>query len=152
MIDRFEELIRELGQFLGLLLYVDQNHACMLKVHDDVQIQLQLDVAQENFLMASFAIEVPPGKFRENVLKEALKTNALPDPRPAVLSYLSQNNQLVLHQSLPLAILNGERLAGYFGAFLEEVESWKKTIQRGEANPHPIPSTQGPAKPFGLKL
>ncbi|MBS0625468.1 MAG: CesT family type III secretion system chaperone [Verrucomicrobia bacterium] len=151
MIDRFTELIQQLGQYLEMDLHVDHHHACSLKIRDKVQIQLQLDAAQEKLLVASFAIEVPPGKFRENVLKEALKTNALPDPRPAIISYLDRNNRLVLHLMLPLEILNGERLASYFGTFLEQVEAWIKAIEGGQVAPVLIESTVKAPKPFGLK-
>ena len=151
MTDRFEDLIQQLGHFLEMDLHVDHNRACLLQIHDTIRIQLQLDAAQEKLLMASFAIEVPPGKFRENVLREALKTNSLPDPRPAILSYLPQNNSLVLHQMFPLDILNGERLAGYFGAFLEQVESYVKAITNGQAAPILVAPTDSGRKPFGLK-
>ncbi|MCC6128160.1 MAG: CesT family type III secretion system chaperone [Chlamydiae bacterium] len=152
MTDRFTELIQELSDFLALSLHVDRNGCCLLQVHHKIGVQLQLDSSQTRLLMASLAIELPPGKFRENVLREGLKANFLPDPRPAVCSYLAQNNQLVFYQAFPLDILNGERLAGFFGAFLTEVESWVKAIESGRAAPVVSEPPLGGSGSFGLKL
>lgn len=152
MIDRFTELITELGAFLGLPLFVDRHGACTLQVHGKARIQMQMDPSHKNLLIASIAIEVPPGKFRENVLKDALKTNQLPDPRPAIVGYLPMNNHLTLHQSFPLDILDGKRLAAYFGAFMTETESWIEAIQSGKTAPLFFAPENPPPHPFGLRL
>jgi hypothetical protein len=152
MTSLFEDLLAQLSQFLRIPLHVDQNNACLLQIRGEIQIQLQLDVSQENMWMASLPIEIPPGKFRENVLKEALKTNNLPDPVAAIISYLPLTNRLALHQIFPLNILNGERLAAYFGSFLEQVESWILAIQQGRPAPIIISSEDRPPTPFGIKL
>lgn len=152
MIDRFTELLREFSDFLGLALHVDRNGCCLLQVHHKIGVQLQLDSSETRLLMASLAIELPPGKFRENVLKEGLKANFLPDPRPAICSYLAQNNHLVFYQAFPLHILSGERLAGFFGAFLTEVENWVQAIESGRAAPIISEPPRGSSGPFGLKL
>ncbi len=151
MTDRFAELLQEFSDFLGFALHVDRNGSCLLQIHHKIHVQLQLDSSQTKLLMACLAIELPPGKFRENVLMDGLKANFLPDPRPAVCSYLAQNNHLVLYQSFPLDILNGERLAGFFGAFLGEVESWVQAIESGRSSPlPPVPSSS--SRPFGIKF
>lgn len=152
MTDRFTELIAELGGFLGLALFVDRHGACSLQVHGKTKIQMQMDPTQRNLLIASIAIEVPPGKFRENVLKDALKINQLPDPRPAIIGYLPVNNHLTLHQSLPVDILDGKRLAAYFGAFMTETESWIEAIQHGRTAPLVLAPDNPPSHPFGLRL
>lgn len=135
MIDRFQELIAELGRALDLPLFVDTHQACTLEIADNIRIQMQLDPNQAHLFMACFAIEIPPGRFRENVLKEALKANFSPDPKPAVLGYTLQNNHLTLHQSIPIDILNGERLAGFFQSFLKEAQNWIRAIEQGKSAP-----------------
>ena len=152
MIDRFAELIEELGTFLGLSLFVDRHGACALQVHGKTKIQMQLDLSHQNLFMASIAIEIPPGKFRENVLRDGLKMNCLPDPRPASIGYLPANNHLTLHQSLPLEILDGKRLAGFFGAFTAEVEIWIEAIRNGKTAPINLAPDLPSSKPFGIKL
>lgn len=151
MIGQFEELLAALGKVFHLVLHIDQSNACSIQIHEGLVIQLQPDLAQENLWLFSKLVEIPPGKFRENVLKEALKANSLPDPRPGVFSYLSQSNHLVLCQKYPFSILDGERLAGLIGGFVEMGEIWQKAIVSGQAAPQTTPPRHGLPNPFGLK-
>ncbi len=134
MINQFEELLQALGNVFHLALHIDHSNACSIQIHGHV-IQLQLDVAQENLWVFSKLIEISPGKFRENVLRETLKANALPDPRSGTFGYVAATNHLALFQRYPLKILNGERLAGLMGAFLETADSWHNAIAAGYPAP-----------------
>ena len=136
MTDQFSSLLQELGTILQLPLHTDQYSACSIEI-PPIIIQLQLDATQESLFLFSKVIALPPGKFRENVLAEALKANALPDPRAAIFGYFAASNHLTLHQSFPSALLNGERLAGLFGAFYELGKSWHEAIASGRAAPLP---------------
>lgn len=135
MISPFEELLHELGQVFDLELHVDKQNACSIRVHNRITVQLQLDTSQESLWIFTKVAETPPGKFREEVLKEALKANAFPDPRPGIFAYIFSENQLVQFQKYPLAILNGERLSGILGAFLAFADNWQDAIQRGLSGP-----------------
>jgi hypothetical protein len=135
VINQFEELLHALGKVFHLPLHVDRMNACSLRVHNELVIQLQLDVAQENLWIFSKLTEIPPGKFRENVLRECLKANGLKDPRAAILGYIANTNHLALFQKYPLNILNGERLSGLIGAFLQMADSWRTAIASGQTAP-----------------
>lgn len=147
MIDHFSNLLQDLGKVFQLTLIPDKYNACSLEV-PPLTIQLELDEAQENLFIFTKIIELPPGKFRENVLSEALKSNGLRDPRPGIFGYIASTNHLTLHQSYPIKILNGENLAGLFGSFFELGQSWYESIHRG--NPSPGSSSTPP--PFGMRL
>lgn len=148
MIDRFQELLSELGKVFNLPLHTDRYHACSLQIPPLI-IQLQLDSAQENIILFSKLIELPPGKFRENVLKESLKANGLEIPKAGVLGYVASTNHLALFQKYPLAILNGERLAGFFGAFFEYGAAWNQAITQGQISPPGL--IEMPNLPFGAR-
>lgn len=149
MTDRFEQLLSQLGPFFGIKLHPDKVGACTVAINPHTKVQLQLDISLENLLLFAKIIEIPPGKFRENVLKDALKANGLPDPLPGILAYLPDTSYLTLYQSYPVSILNGERLAGLVGAFLEMAESWHNAIKAGQSAP--LPSRPLPSGPFGIK-
>ena len=151
MTDPFEEIIRQLGESLGLTLHVDKNRACVLKVHDALSIQIQTDSSQEKILIACFVIELPPGRFRENVLAEALKANHLPDPRTAIFGYLNAGNRLTMHQRYPLALLDGKKLAVLAANFIDYAELWHDVLKNGQSSPAPIAATSKPTNPFGLR-
>lgn len=135
MTDRFEQLLFQLGPLFGLPLHPDKVGACSIAVNPHLKVQLQLDLSQEKLFFFSKIVEIPPGKFRENVLKEALKSNGLPDPLSGILAYFPITNHLILYQIYPLAILNGERLAALLSSFLEMAESWHQAIKQGQSSP-----------------
>jgi len=152
MIDRFEILLKELGTVLELPLKVVKDRTCGLTVDHHLQLQLQADDAQERVLLSSFIVEVPLGRFREDIFKEALKANAQ-YPRPGILSYTSKNNQMMLFDYLPLAHLNSEKLIISLTEFIMFADAWKKAIESG------LPSPKGPTfaktdlpPPFGMRL
>ncbi len=135
MTDPFNDLLASLGQLFGLTLHADKNNACALQIKKGLVVQLQPDERREKILLASRVVELPPGKFRENVLKETLKANAISDPFVGVFSYVAKTNHLVLFQQYPIDILNGERLAGLIIPFIEVAESWRDAIIAGQACP-----------------
>jgi hypothetical protein len=151
MTDPFEALIQQLSAELKIKLQVDRNHACALKIHHKLTVQLQIDTALEKVLIASLVSEIPPGRFRENVLAEALKANNLPDPRTGILGYLSTGNRLTLHQRYPLATLDGKKLADLVAGFIDYADLWHEAIEKGQSSPAPIHGSKGSPNPFGLQ-
>lgn len=132
--DRLEELLSQLGHIFKLPLHTDKSHACSIHI-TPLTIQIQLDSIQENLFFFSKIIALPPGRFRENVLREAMKANGLSDPRAGVLGYIATTNHLTLHQCYPLSILNGDRLAALFGGFFDLGASWHQAIESGQSAP-----------------
>ncbi len=112
MIDRFEELLNQLSQEIGISLHPDKIGACTLKTNDNFDVQLECDPSQEKLLIATFLCEIPPGKFRENILKDALTANG-PYPENGTLGYCQSNNQLALYISAPFTHLNGQTPTAY---------------------------------------
>lgn len=135
MTDRFEELLHELGVVFRMPLHPDSLNACSLFIPPNPVIMLQLDESQEFLFLFSKIVEIPPGRFRENILAEALKANHLADPRPGNFGYLSPVNMLTLHHRFPIHLLNGERLASLIGEFLETAQEWKRAIEQGKPGP-----------------
>ncbi len=149
MIGQFPELLKELGRVFHLELHLDQVGACSILIPPQLVVQLQLDSGQEKLFLFTKIAEIPPGKFRENILMEGLKANAVADPLPGVLCYLAATNHLALYQSYPLLILNGERLASFFSNFAQMADNWRKALLSGQSSPRGAasPSVE---KPFGL--
>lgn len=147
MITQFENLLQQLGTIFHLELHVDRQNACSILIQNQLTIQLQLDSSQEFLWIFSKIAEVPPGKFRENVLKDALKANGLPDPIPAFFGFILSTNQLALCQKYPLSILNGERLSGLIGSFVEMAVQWQEAIRQGQT----ASLSTRQSNPFGLK-
>lgn len=128
---RFEELIQELGNALQISLHPDHNGACKLNVSNCPAIQIEYNESKESLIIASFLTEVPPGKFRENVFKAALKLNHQ-EPAAAHLGFCSQTNQLALFQFAPIATLTSSLLQTLLAAFINKATAWKKGVETGD--------------------
>ena len=145
--DRFQELLWDLGELLELPLHVDKNHACNLLLDDKLEIQLQMDSHEENVIIWAFLHEIPPGKFRENVLKDALKVNGEFHPFGS-LAYYEKKNMLILHKFVPAETISGERLMEKLENFIEEAEEWRSAIERGGTSPLKYHSADSNPPPF----
>ncbi len=145
--DRFQELLWDLGELIELPLHVDKNHACNLLLDDRLEIQLQMDSHEENLIIWAFLHEIPPGKFRENVLKDALKVNGEFHPFGS-LAYYEKKNMLILHKFIPAEKLSGEKLMEKLEKFIEEAEEWCSTIKRGGTSPSKYHNANAKPPPF----
>lgn len=130
MVDRFEQLLSELSQQLGVALHVDKKGACKLRINEQYHVQLESDAHQERLLAACFICDVPPGKYRENTLKDALKANG-PFPQNGTLAYSDRNNKLVLFSYLPMITLTGQKLADFLTVFVDKAKNWRMGVESG---------------------
>ncbi len=126
----FTRLLYDLGELLALPLHSDENNACVLVIDELLRIQMQLDTTQERLLLGSMLIELPPGKFRENILKEALKVNDFFTPHLGYLSYVKKENKLVLYNYLMMKGLTAEKLGEHLTFFVENANAWIQALER----------------------
>ncbi len=150
MIDRFEDLLRELSVELGISLHPDRIGACTLKTNDDFHVQLECDAHQENLLVATFICDIPPGKFRENILKDALKSNG-PFPQNGTLAYSDRNNKLALFSYLRLSNVDGHKLAEFLSSFLDKASNWRVGVETGNTAGLLSQASKPSSGLFGLK-
>lgn len=130
MIDRFTELLQELGKIFDLPLHPDGKQSCSLMINEKLRMQLELDRTQERVVIGAYLGTVPPGRFRENTLAHTLKMNAL-HPRLGTFGYNPYHNQLALFDYLPLENLNGEKCADFLALFLAKAAEWQEALQTG---------------------
>lgn len=147
---QFEELLKELGKQLDLPLYLDKYQACSIQIPPLV-LQMQPDRSQEFLFLFCKVIEIPPGKFRENVLREALKANVESEPCIATFGFLAATDHLILYQRYPFTILNGERMGSFLGSFFKLAKEWYKAIAAGQSAPAGRSSPPSSSPLFGIR-
>lgn len=150
----FHDLIHQLGEFIGEELTVDQNQACFLEINEQLKVQMELDPPGEKILLMSQIIELPPGKFRETVLKDALKANFLAEEKEGTLAYLERQNTLVLFQELYTHSITMQILYDRLIKFIERAIKWATSIEAGRSSPDSGEIPEGTIKkgsPFGFK-
>lgn len=148
--DRFGQILYDLGKEIGLDLYPDEHRICQLNYKDLFSIQLHYDEAKEQVLIATFLCEVPAGKFREKLLIASLKSNHA-YPRIGTLAYSERNNQLTLFDYVSSKSLKPNELFSRLEPFIDKAKAWKEAVEKGK----PLPEEESSAPPkgsiFGLK-
>lgn len=128
------ELLDELGDIFNTTLYPDTVGSCHILVNKKIPIQIKIDNSGEKLLIGSFLVVLPPGKFKENILFEALRFNYFPI-RVATFGYSTKKNSLTLFHYLPLENINGTKVATYLHVFTDLAFAWKEAIESGKSAP-----------------
>lgn len=131
----FTDLMNDLGELLNTEIHPDLNLSCCLMINDSLKVQIEMSTTGEEILLASFVVELPPGRFREEVLRDALKANHQSDLNHGVLSYVKNHNALTLFQTIHAHGLSANDLYKYLSLFVERAKGWKDAINAGKTHP-----------------
>lgn len=128
--DLFGALLQELGRSLQIAdLHPDRNNSCQIRLQDQLVIQLELDRSAQFLVLGTDLGDVPPGRYRENLFREALKANDMPYPLHGILAYSRKTNHLILFEKIFCQDLNGTKVAGEITPFVEKAKVWKEALQ-----------------------
>lgn len=147
--DIFTDLLQALGKIFSVHLKPDRNNACLIQINKNIQLQIETDLSEENLILGAKLCTVLPGKFREDVLRNALQHNALPDA-PGYLGFIQETNTLVLFTFIYFRGQNPERIAQLIEEFLQVAVSWKEAIAANTPGPVIKPTTNSSPQ-FGIK-
>jgi hypothetical protein len=149
-----DDILIGLSPLIGEELVSDSNRACLLVFNDRIKIQLELDITGEFLILGSILIELPPGKFRENILKSGLKANNLIHESPGILAFIVRANSLVLFEKIHISRTAPDPLYKKIIQFFNKAENWKRAIEKGEVAPRGAFPEKNPfqePKLFGMK-
>ena len=150
----FHDLIHELGEYMGEEFKVDANGSITLRINETLKVQIELEPTGERIILTSMIIEIPPGKFRETILKDSLKANFLAEDKIGTLSYLEKENVLVLFQFLEARSITKEILHENLLELIDRAQKWHSAIEAGRSAPDTgeIPEcTEKKGSIFGFK-
>ena len=123
-------LMDELGNLLDTTLIPDKHNACVLNFDDEISVQIEPDAAGHLLMLGANIGEIPAGKFRENLLANGLKYNAL-TPRIGTFAYLARKNLLVFFHTFELEGLHADLIATTLPSFVERAVRWKQDVAKG---------------------
>ncbi|MEX0961304.1 MAG: CesT family type III secretion system chaperone [Simkaniaceae bacterium] len=134
--DRFRLLIEELSDEMVLDFEINEQNCVAFIADPNLFVQIELDESGENLFIISEVADMPAGAYREILLKECLKHNALLPPLYGTFSYIEGPNKLILQASHPIKEMRGESLMQFLNEFVPKALSWKEAIDHG----HPLPT------------
>jgi hypothetical protein len=130
---QFETILQELAQAFHISeLHPDSNNSCKLKLKAGIEIQLELDRSGNFLIIGTDLGEVPVGRYRESLFREALKCNDLPAPNCGILAYSRATNHLVLFEKLFIKDLNGDKVFAEITPLVEKAKAWSEAMLKGE--------------------
>lgn len=128
--DVFNALLNELGRLIKIpSLEADETGCCTVE-YPALGLKIEMSTDKNNTFLQILCIlgEVPPGRYREEVLHEALRANDLPIPRYGNFGYNMGNNHLVLWDNLTLNKIQAADLAEYLVRFLNKANEVKEAL------------------------
>ena len=153
--DVFDSILQELGETMEIEdLHIDDAKTCLIKFETELEVYIEPYEKDEFMLISSDLGEVPAGRYREDVFREALIANGLPNPRYGTFAFSEQSEHLILFGLLSLRELNGEKIAVFLHPYMEKALAGKNAIGAGDipvADTMTTSQTVGPMGMFGLR-
>lgn len=150
--DFYGVFLDELGKLLEIPLVPDENNSCLIKLQNEMTVQIEPERSNQYMLLVSEIGQIPPGKYREKIFAEALKANDQPYPRLGIFAYSKQADKLVFFERFPVKELKAARVAEIFPAFMERAKLWKDAVTAGTMPAIAVTDAKSaPTGMFGLK-
>lgn len=127
----YEDLLKEIGHELEIELAPDQNDSCQIRLAEGVQLQMEIYKRTNQFVLCFRLGNPPPGKYRETLLKEALRANGLPAPRHGTFGFSASTEALYLFELLNLDRLDGKKIVEHMMAMKDTAIAWTEAISNG---------------------
>lgn len=147
---QFGALLKEFGSFFNCELEPDENNSCLLNLGVGIALQIELD-RYGMLLVGSRLGPVHMGRYRENLIRQALKSNEATPPSSGVLGFSNKSNQLILFAKFDPQRLNQHQITTMLPLFINKAKMWKEAIEKGEVpDITPTSSSTEPSGLFGL--
>lgn len=128
-----EILLSEIGKALKIPdLHPDRNNSCLVNMPEGIKIQLEQNPRTDEFIIGADLGQVPPGRYREDLFREALKANGMPFPQHGILAYSAKTDHLILYETFRQRDLTGDRIADELSPFIEKAKKWRESMEKGE--------------------
>ena len=128
MIDRFEEMLLGLSKVFDTPMQMDNMNCWSLVIDEKFSIQMELADNKKYLLIISFISEIPPGKYRENILRFALIANNNKN-QFGTFGYSEKVSKLLYFTYLYFEDLKVSDLADYLSLFIETASTWREAIE-----------------------
>ena len=126
----FEGILKELEPFFNCPLPIDQNNACLVKMGIGISVQMELNRYSQ--LLVGVRLGSIEGAYANQLLVEALKSNARSLPSTGVLGFKKKTRELILFLLLDPAEINKNRVEELLPVFISKAKLWKDAISTSQ--------------------
>ncbi len=150
VMDLLNTILKDLEKHIQIEdLHADENASCLINFEDGVSIQIELDPGGDYICIGAKLGEVPAGRYRQTLFKEALKANGLPPPRIGTFAYSEKSKALIYFDYLWAKEMTGQKLYEFILLFKGRAALWKGAIAKGEIPQLDLMTSKG-ARPKGM--
>lgn len=125
-----DTLLHQIGGIINIPLHAQEGRKCLLEVDRTMRIHLEEDFVKQKILILCLLCDIGAGKFRENILREALKANSYLS-RSFDFGYLEKTNELAFHTYVDTRIA-AESMALYLEKCIVVGKNWISAIQNSQ--------------------
>lgn len=128
MKNEFLSIMEDFSSISGLNLKIEES-SCIILFDEKLEVFFEYVPERSAIQIACFITALPPGKFREDILLNALVANTIYYPQVGTFAYSSKATQLCLFRYVEIENLNGEILSEKLAGFLNIAFEWKNSIE-----------------------
>jgi hypothetical protein len=140
-------ILKEFEPFFKCHLEPDSHDSCLIKMGLGISIQIEID--RYGYLLIGCRVgTIPIGRFRDNVLKQALKSNEFTLPSTGILGFSQKTHHLILFIKMNPTSLTPDQIQAQLPPFIKKAKRWVDAIAKGEIPPIDQESKSG--SPSGL--
>lgn len=127
----FEIILKDFESFFQCSLQPDENNSCLIKLASGISIQIELN-RQGQLLVGCRLGSIPMSRYRDNLIREALKFNEATFPSTGVFGFSQKSSQLILYMLIPPHQFNSASISKLMPPFIAKARKWKEAIAKGE--------------------
>jgi Tir chaperone protein (CesT) family len=148
---QFGAILKEFEAFLKCPLEPDLNDSCLIKMKKmGISIQLEMD-RYGKLLIGCRVGALPMSRFRENMIKQALKSNEATLPSTGIFGFSHKSSQLILFLHLNPDTLTNDQILAVMPPFIAKAKLWADAIAKGEIPSIDLSTSKSsPSGLFGL--
>lgn len=127
---QFGAILKEFETFFNCSLQPDDNDSCFIRMGIGVNIQIELD--RYGLLLIGCRLgAVHMGRYRDNLIHAALKSNELLPPSTGIFGFSQKSNQLILFIKLNPNLLSSHVISTLMPPFVAKAKLWTNAILSG---------------------
>lgn len=145
---QFGAILKEFENFFHCPLNPDENDSCLVQMGIGLSLQIELD--RYGFILIGCRLgALLMGRYRNDLIRAALKSNYLTPPSTGVFGFSQKTNQLILFIKLNPQNLSPNQIVTQLPAFVTKAKQWADALTNGQI-PTVTSSTVSSTKASGI--